>query len=260
MRRATTIGALGIVLALGGCGASDPQEGATIKAPTSPSAADCGFRARDLQVDGGTDGRASTKMIPHAGAYRYGVTGHLRVPGSGVRVKDLPSRAELLVTPPRRHGGLVCFRVQKRFAADVANTSTYVIRNKDVYLISLRIEALGESQEIRPSPAVLSVSGAGSQWAGQFGGATRGSYAFSGLGKRTFRVQSRRLSGVGVSSVVSYRGGVNGVQKSTAWITPRYGLVLFESFRSRQSFGVNSLHLDSRSHLLSLQPARLPKR
>jgi hypothetical protein len=177
-----------------------------------------------------------------------------------VRVKNLSPRGDLYVAPSRRHGGLVCFTVQRRFSPEVANTSTYVIRGDSVYLVTLKIQALGESHLIHPDPPVLTVSDKGSSWSGRFGGSTAGSYKFSGLGKRTFRVGSRPLRAVGISSAVSYRGAVAGSQRSTTWVSLHHEVVVAESFRSRQRLGVSSLRLRSRSHLLSLDPDRLPAR
>jgi len=250
------LGILGIMLAFAGCGTSSSGESNDIEAPRRPSAAECGFRT--MPGASGKRKSPSAKTFPTAGVYRYNMIGTQAVPGSGVRVKNLPPHSDLFVTPPRRYRGLTCFTVQRRYAPDIANTTTYVIRGRDVYLISLRIQALGESQGIRPNPSVLSVSNTGSSWSGQFGGPTYGSYAFSGLGKRTFRVKSRLLPAVGISSVVSYRGAVNGAQKTITWISPRQNVVLSESVRSRQSFGVSALQLRSHSHLVSLKPKQLP--
>jgi hypothetical protein len=261
-RRAAAAIAVFIALVTGvaGCGGgSDPPAG---KAPTAihlpgrPSAADCGFAA---PVGKGA-ARKKTKSPPAPGVYRYAVAGTQAIPGSGVRVKNLPPRGDLYVAPSRRHDGLVCFTVQRRFSTEVANTSTYVIRGNDVYLVALRIQALGESHLIHPDPPVLTVSDEGSSWSGRFGGSTAGSYQFSGLGKRTFRVGSRPLRAVGISSVVSYRGAVAGSQRSTTWVSLRHEVVVAEAFRSRQLLGVSSLRLRSRSHLLSLDPDPLPAR
>lgn len=255
---ATAVLVLCAGLAAVGCGGSSSgaESRDPIGLPSRPSAADCGFRDG---VGGGASAK-KTKSPPTPGVYRYGVAGVQVVPGAGVRARDLPARGELFVTPARRRHGLVCFSVQRRFSADVANTSTYVIRGRDVYLVGLLIEALGESQVVRPDPPVLTVSDKGSSWSGRFGGSTYGSYSFTALGERTFRVGSKPLRAVGVSSAVSYRGGVFGAQQSTLWISPRREVVVSESFRSRQRLGVSSLRLRSRSHLLSLQPDPLPDR
>jgi len=263
-RRALVVVAIAIALpaAVAGCGGgggSDPQVGndpAAIQVPGRPSAAACGFAGQA----GKEAGDKKTKSPPAPGVYRYAVAGKQAMPGSGVRVKDLPPRGDLYVAPARRHGTLICFTVQRRFSGDVANTSTYVIRGNDVYLVGLRIQALGESHLIHPDPPVLTVSDKGSSWSGRFGGSTAGSYQFSGLGKRTFRVGSRALRAVGISSVVSYSGSVAGSQRSTTWISLHHEVVVSEAFRSRQRLGVSSLRLHSHSHLLSLDPDRLPAR
>lgn len=257
---ATAATVVAIAIALGGCGgggssgAGAGNGAVAIQVPGRPSAADCGFDAKSSTAAA----HPKTKKPPAPGVYRYAVAGTQAVPGSGVRVSDLPARGDLFVAPSRRHRGLICFTVQRRFSPDVANTSTYVIRGNDVYLVGLLIQALGESQTIRPDPPVLSVSEKGSSWSGRFGGSTAGSYQFSGLGKRTFRVGSRPLRAVGISSVVSYSGDVAGSQRSTTWISLHHEVVVAEAFRSRQRLGVSSLRLRSRSQLLSLDPDRLP--
>ncbi len=240
----------------GGSGPGGGKDPAAIQVPGRPSAADCGFAAPTGKVSGGK----KKKSPPAPGVYRYAVAGTQALPGSGVRVKDLPPRGDLYVAPARRHAGLICFTAQRRFSAEVANTSTYVIRGNDVYLVGLRIQALGESHLIHPDPPVLTVSDKGSSWSGRFGGSTAGSYQFSGLGKRTFRVGSRPLRAVGISSVVSYSGAVAGTQRSTTWISLHHEVVVAEAFRSQQRLGVSSLRLHSHSHLLSLDPDRLPAR
>jgi hypothetical protein len=253
------LGATCVVLAalLVGCGGSSSGESTTaIAAPVRPSADECGLASSSL---GGGE-RKSTKAasLPSAGIYRYAVVGSQTVSGSGVRAKDLAPRSETLITPSRKLGDLTCFRIQKRFASDIANTATYVVRGKDVYLVGLVVQALGESQEIKPDPAVLSASDSGSSWSGQFGGPTYGSYNFSVGGKRSYRVGGKRLRAVKISSSVAYRGDFNGTQVSTTWLALDENVVVAEQARSRQGFGVSDLRLRSRSRLLSLEPEPLP--
>jgi hypothetical protein len=249
-----------VVLVLAGCGASESEKNdAVIEKPTRPSVRDCGLTHASPRMQGKEKRRSSAESPPLPGIYRYAMTGSQAVPGAALRAKDLPAHSELFVTPSRKIGNATCFKVQKRFASDIANTSTYVIRGESIYLVSLLIQALGESQEIRPNPPVLSASNAGSSWSGQFGGATYGSYTFSVLGKRTYRVGARQLRAVGISSSVSYRGAVSGTQVATAWISLDHDVVVAEKVKSRQNFGVSVLGLRSRSHLVSLQPEPLPE-
>lgn len=260
-RRLALAGALVVALCapiLAGCGDSSSEAEARdpIEVPGRPAAADCGFRAGAAPTGAVAK---KTKSPPTPGAYVYRVAGVQVVPGAGVRARDLPPRGELFITPARRWHGLVCFSTQRRFSADVANTSTYVIRGREVYLVGLLIEALGETHAIRPDPPVLTVSDKGSSWSGRFAGSTYGTYAFTALGERTLRVGSKPLRVVGVSSQVSYRGTVAGTQQSTVWISPRREVVVSESFSSRQRLGVNALRLRSRSHLLSTKPKPLPE-
>jgi hypothetical protein len=249
-----------VVLVLAGCGATGSEKkDAVIEKPTRPSVKDCGHALASLRMQGKEKRRSSAESPPLPGIYRYDMTGSQAVPGAALRAKELPAHTKLFVTPSRKIGNATCFKVQKRFASDIANTSTYVIRGENIYLVSLLIQALGESQEIRPNPAVLSASSAGSSWSGQFGGATYGSYTFSVLGKQTYRVGARRLRAIGISSSVSYRGAVSGTQVATAWISLDHDVVVAEKVKSRQNFGVSALHLRSRSHLISLQPEPLPE-
>jgi len=249
-----------VVLVLVGCGTSGSgKSDAVIERPTRPSVGDCGLALSSSWMQGKEKRQSSAESPPLPGIYRYAMTGSQAIPGAALRAKDLPTHSELFVTPSRKIGNATCFRVQKRFATDIANTETYVIRGKSIYLVSLLIQALGESQEISPNPPVLSASDAGSSWSGRFGGVTYGSYTFSVLGKRTYRVGARQLRAVGISSSVSYRGAVSGTQVATAWISLDHDVVVAEKVRSRQNFGVSALHLRSRSHLVSLQPEPLPE-
>lgn len=241
-----------------GCGASDSGDSNTsITEPVKPSAEDCGLAIAPPSAKSEKKRSSGREPVPTAGIYRYSTTGSQVVPGAGLRVKDLPSYSELLVTPSRKVREVTCFRVQRRFAPDIANTSTYVVRGENVYLVGLLIQVLGESQEVRPNPPVLFASNSGSSWSGQFGGSTYGSYAFSALGKRTYQVGTKRVRAVGMSSSVSFQGEVRGTQAATAWISLDDNVVVAEKVKSRQDFGVSALHLHSRSHLISLQPTKL---
>jgi hypothetical protein len=178
------------------------------------------------------------------------------IPSEAVRARNLPRVTELIATRSRRFGGLVCFRLQKRYTSDVANTETYLIRGGELFLVGLRVQALGRSQEVRPVPAVLFASSSGSSWSGRFTGATSGSYTVTGLGERVFRLAGRRLRVTGLRSSVSYRGAVSGTQTMTAWISPQRRLVVAERVSLRERLGVSDLRLRLRRWLLGLDPAR----
>jgi hypothetical protein len=173
-----------------------------------------------------------------------------------VRVRNLPRVTQLIATKSRRFGDLICFRLQKRYAPDLANTETYVIRGSELFLVGLRVQALGSSQEVRPAPAVLFGSNLGSKWSGQFSGATSGSYSVTGLGERVYRLDGRRLKATGVRSSVFYRGAVSGAQAMTAWILPQKRLVLTEKVVLRERLGVSNVRLHLRRWLVSLEPSR----
>ncbi len=249
------VAALFALAALAGCGASSSTEQtSSIESPQRPSAEDCGLKATSAKTV--NEGLSTTESVPKAGTYRYSTMGSQAVLGAGLRGKDLPRYSQLLVTPPRKFADLVCFKVQKRFAPDLANTSTYVSRGREVYLVNLLIQALGESYEVRPNPPVLFASNAGSSWSGQFGGSTRGSYKFTALGKKAFRVGDKRIQTLGVASTVSYQGEVKGKQIATAWISVDGNVVVEEKIRSRQDFGVSTLKLQSLSRIVSPRPVR----
>lgn len=245
------------LLVLAGCGASQSTERtSTIESPQKPSAEDCGLTATPSKAGKRNEASSTEESVPAAGAYRYSMAGSQAVLGTGLRGKDLPRYSDLLVTPARKTSGVSCFRVQKRFTPDIANTSTYVSRGREVYLVNMLIQALGESYEVRPNPPVLFASDAGSSWSGQFGGPTRGSYSFTALGKRAFRVGAKRIQTLGIASAVSYQGEVSGKQVATAWISVDDNVVVRERIRSRQDFGVSTLKLQSLSRLVSLRPAK----
>jgi hypothetical protein len=229
-----------------------------IVAPTQPSARECGAGSAAAPAAEKAGKREPAASAPDPGVYHYGVTGSQTLTGAALRARDLPARGEILVSPSRAVGVLTCFRVQRRFASDIANTETYVIRGDDIYLVGITIQALGETQKIRPDPAVLSATETGSEWSGQFSGPTFGSYSFSVGGKEKFRVGGKRLRAVRISSSVSYRGAYSGIQKATTWVSVDRDVVLGEEARSSQDFGVSTLRLRSRSHLISLQPEPLP--
>jgi hypothetical protein len=243
----------GVALLVAGCGSSGPiASDQTIARPSTPQTEECTHKLPP-RTAGRNDRPAPTdESPPEPGAYLYEVKGTQAIPGQALRVKNLPHRSELVVTPARKIKRGSCFRVQMRVSPDLAITRTYVIQGEDIYLASLVTQAFGESQEIRPSPPVLSATNSGSKWSGQFGGPTYGAYTFSGLGKRIFRVGQARIRAVGISSSVSYRGAFIGRQVATAWIAIQEKLIVAERLRSRQEFGATTLKVRSSSHLVSL--------
>lgn len=146
--------------------------------------------------------------------------------------------------------------MQKRYTSQLANTETYVIRGNELYLVGLRVDALGRSQEVRPVPAVLFASGSGSKWSGEFTGRTSGSYSVTGLGTRHYRLGDRKLRVTGLRSSVSYRGAVTGTQTATTWVSPAQSLVVAERVALRERLGVNEVRLKLRRRLLNLDPGR----
>jgi hypothetical protein len=146
--------------------------------------------------------------------------------------------------------------MQKRYTPHLANTETYVLRGNELYLVGLRIQAQGSSRDVRPVPAVLFATNKGSQWSGQFVGATSGSYTVTGLGEREYRFGAKRVRATGLRSTVSYRGAVTGTQTTTAWISLGRRVVVVEEADMRQRLGVSEVRLKLRRRLLNLDPAR----
>jgi hypothetical protein len=248
---------LGASAALGGCGsAATEARPEAIAPPRLPSAQSCGVgrSAADRPARGS---RTSKRQLPPtAGIYRYRTRGRSGIPSEAVRAKDLPPITELIVTKARHLHGLVCFRMQKRYTERLANTETYVIRGEELFLVGLRIEALGQSEEVRPVPAVLFGSNTGSEFSGRFSGRTSGSYSVTGLGERLYRVGGRRLKATGLESSVSYRGAVSGSQAMTLWISPARRLVIGEELTMKERLGLSQVRLRLHRRLVSLKPAR----
>jgi hypothetical protein len=242
-------------LALAACGSPAGEVGdGAVALPSPPTAKSCGIAGSLQQRPPGATRKR--QLPPPAGVYRYRTRGVSGIPSEAVRARDLPRVTELIATRSRRFGDLVCFRLQKRYAPDLANTETYLIRGGELFLVGLRIQALGNSQEVRPVPAVLFGSNSGSKWSGQFSGATSGSYSVTGLGKRVYRLGGRRLQATGVKSSVSYQGAVSGAQAMTAWILPEKRLVLTERVVLQERLGVSNVRLHLRRRLISLEPSR----
>jgi hypothetical protein len=243
------------VWALAACGspASSADKG-EVAPPGPPTAQSCGVGGPRPQRHGDASGPRRSPTPP--GTYRYRTHGTSGVPGEAVRGKDLPRVTELIATRSRRFGDLVCFRLQKRYAPDLANTETYVLRGSELFLVGLRLQARGSSREVRPVPAVLFGSDSGSKWSGRFSGGTSGSYVVTGLGERTLSFDGGRLKVAGVRALVSYRGAVSGAQRMTTWISPRRRLVVLERVAMRERLGVSDVRLHFDRRLISLDPIR----
>ena len=247
-----TLGVTALLLAA--CGSSDSETGVqAIARPSTPSADECAVEHQPQAAKGSDGAPAATESPPEAGTYEYELEGTQVIPGQALRVKNLPDRSELVITPAREGADGSCFRVQTRISGDLAITRTYVIEGENIYLVSVVTDAFGESQEVEPNPPVLSATNSASKWSGQFGGPTYGAYRFSALGNRTFRIGQAKIRAVGISSSVSYRGAFIGSQVAIAWIALEKRLVVAEQLRSRQEFGATTLKLHSASRLMSLR-------
>jgi hypothetical protein len=245
--------------ALASCGGSDPQPQARfrIEPPSRPAARECGLGAKPSKVARKVPQGAKPVSPPKSGIYRYRLVGTATVTGTATRARDLPANAQLLVSPARRIGKASCFRIQRRLGPEIANTDTYLIRGGEIYLVGLVIQALGETQRIHPDPAVLTATESGSEWSGQFGGRTAGSYRFSVGGNKRIRVGKKRVKAVQVTSSIAYRGAFDGMQTGTIWLSRGHQVVLSEKVRSRQGLGINTLRLRTSAQLRSLHPRPL---
>lgn len=251
LRAGLVLGAAALLLS--GCGSSSPAStGDAIARPVVPKAKECIVKHQPGTVGNAGRSRAANESPPKAGTYTYIAKGTQAIPEQAVRVKNLPHRSKLVVTPARGRAYESCFRVQTRIASNLAITRTYVINGGDIYLVSVATDALGESQEVRPIPPVLSATKSASRWSGRFAGPTYGAYTFSTLGKRTFQIGGTSIRAVGIASSVSYRGAFTGTQVATTWIALEEKLVVAERLRSQQQFGASTLKLHSASRLTSL--------
>jgi hypothetical protein len=245
---------LGGAVALSACGSSSSEANDGVVAPPSPpTAKNCGLADSPPRPASAAHRR---QRPPVPGVYRYRTQGTVDVPSEAIRARDLSPVTELIATKPRRFGNLVCFRMQKRYAPDLATTETYVIRGSELFLVSLRIQAPGSSRAVRPEPAVLFGSSSASKWSGQFGGATSGSYSVTATGDRAYFIDGKRLKATGVRSTVTYRGAVSGGRTMTAWISPQKRLILSERVVLRERLGVSDVLLRMHRRLIGLEPSR----
>jgi hypothetical protein len=249
----------GVLLGLSACGSTVSDAADVVVAPpTPPTARTCGIDSAPRR-ESSAGGRGRQRPTP-PGVYRYRTQGRSGVPDEAVRARSLPRTTELIATRSRRFGDLVCFRLQKRYAPDLANTETYVIRGDELFLVGLQVEALGQSQEVRPTPAVLFGNGTGTRWSGRFGGRTSGSYDVTALGERSYRLAGKRMRVTGLRSTVIYRGEVSGAQTITAWVSPQRRLVVAEKITLRERLGVSDLRLHLRRQLISADPTGTVRR
>lgn len=246
--------ALGIcAVLLAACGSPAPvaNEVAPVPGPAPPTAQICGIE-RSTLASAAKAPRPKPSTPP--GVYRYRTAGTAHVPGEAVRAGNLPRITDLVAAPSRRFGKLACFRLQNRLAPDLTDTGTYVIRGDELFLVGLRMQALGQVQEVRPDPAIYLSGITGSKWWGKFKGKTSGSYRAISLGERVYRVRRQPLKVVGVRAWMSYRGAVSGKRVMTVWVSTKRRLVVSEKVVARESFGVSDLHLRLRRRLIDLEP------
>lgn len=242
---ALAIASLAGVVFLGSCGTSDNEFGALkIARPTTPSASQCGAVAESGQ------GRPEKPPLP--GTYDYRARGHRVLIGNDRRVFQLPHTIQVVVSPTRRVGRLVCFALQRRFGEDLADTGIFVIRGNDVYLRAVRFQSGSYINAFAPNPAILSLSGSELSWSGTFRGSAVGRYAAELIGRKTIRVGSRSVRAVGIRSRASYAGSLRGWDRSVQWFAPARHLIVAERSTQQRTLGLDRLRLSYSARLTSL--------
>lgn len=242
------LSALAAVAASCGGGESSDDDPATrgapsslVRAPSIPSPRDCA--AAQLR----TSAPADPTLIARPGRYTYRTAGSVR---SGDRnPRRLPRRTEYIITDDRRIGAVRCFRVQRRYMPRLADTATFAVRGGDVFLTETRVVAGGQLITIRPEPPVKSLDADDLEWSGSFRGPTRGRYAATVLGRRTFRIGGKRIRSVGVELRYTLDGEIRGSERSRRWFALDDRGVVSERVEQKRRFGLDPVVLDYRARM-----------
>lgn len=238
-----------IVLFVAGCGGEDtPSQTATIEleAPRTPTAAQCGLDNSDSQ--------AGKESPPKPGTYDYATTGTRSVIGESEPPTELPSATQLVVTTALEQGAQACFISQHRLEDNLGETGVFVISGEDTFVRSAEFQVGADISEVIPDPPILALSGSELEWSGTFDGATRGRYAASIAGRKTFRIGGERVEAVGVETRTSYAGEIEGVERATRWLDSKTRLIIAEEVLQERTFGLDRLRLKYKSKLKSLTP------
>lgn len=244
--------AVTVALAIAGCSGSSKngggaQQGAVVlRPPGTPGQRDCSVGSLRTNV-------RAQNLAPTPGAYSYNVKGTRSLTGPTRSVKRLPAVVKVIVTPSRRFGKLVCFRVQRRYTAALGDTATFVVRGSDVYLSLLTLQSGGEITEIHPAPPVRSLSGNDLNWSGSFAGDTRGQFAGDVIGRRSLRLpDGSRAKAIGIQLRVSFAGETRGTLDTVQWLSTARNFVLAEKVDLKRTFGLDHEHLRFEGHLRTL--------
>jgi hypothetical protein len=243
--------ALAIAVAIAGCGsgsnASTSEHGAVLlRGPGTPSKRDCSVSSLRTNV-------SAQNLAPAPGSYSYKVKGTRSLSGGTKSAKRLPPVLSVIVTPSRRYGELVCFRVQRRYTTALGDTATFAVRGSDVYLTHLTLQSGGEITEIHPAPPVRSLAGNDLNWSGTFSGNTQGQFAGNVIGRRSLPLPGGgRDRAIGIQLRVSFAGQTRGTLDTTQWLSASRNFVLAEKVDLNRTFGLDHEHLHFQSHLQSL--------
>ena len=226
-------------VALAGCGGSDDDssesgETAKLENPTRPAAADCA-----------TDALATSAkpdyLVPKAGNYRYAMQGTRKTLAQESVSSPLPRQTQFVFTPTLSEGNLRCYRTQRRYAPDVADTTTFTVRGSDVYVTNLDVFTRGKTFTVKPEPPIKVLDGDDFEWGGSFSGPTNGRYQANVLGRRAMQVGGKRERAVGVQIRLSFAGDLRGTARTVTWFSMENNLPLLET--SKQDRDVAGLRL-----------------
>ena len=237
-----------VAFALYGCGDDEQPEAKeiTLPKPDKPTAAQC-----DSAL---TATRAPEVRPTSPGTYEYKTKGKRELIGEKRRVKKLPVRTEMIVSPARMVDKVWCYVTQRKYEKDLGDTATILIRGSDIYLHKLRFQSGGYIKKLSPQQPLLMLSGTELDWSGVFRGRTAGRYAAEIIGRKTMKVGSRKVKVVGVESRTSYGGDIEGYERSTRWIAVDRKVVVSENVVQQRKFGLDKLRLSYTANLVSLKP------
>lgn len=237
------------VIGLAGCGGEGRKKApAQIKLarPAEPSASDCGKGLSN------TSERPERPATP--GTYSYSTEGEKALIGAKRHVSKLPAQTEVIVTPARKLGNILCYVTQRRYGPSLGDTATLLVRGKDVYLRGMRFQSGGYIKTLAPRQPLLSLSGSELDWSGSFNGPTSGRYAAEVIGRKQIKVGPKPVRAVGIKARISYAGEIEGWERSTSWVAIDHNLMVAESVEKERKFGLDKLRLEYESKLQSLGP------
>ena len=228
------------VSALAGCGGTDDSssgggESARLEDPTKPTAEACATET--LATSAKPD-----YLVPRAGSYRYSMRGTRKTLAQESVASPLPKQTQFVFTPPLASGNVRCYRTQRRYSPDVADTTTVAVRGSDVYVTNLDVFTRGKTYTVKPNPPIKVLDGDDFEWGGTFSGPTTGRYQANVLGRRPIAAGGgKRERAVGVQLRVSFAGDLRGTARTVTWFSMDSNLPLLE--QSKQDRDVAGLRL-----------------